>query len=89
MKIEVLVINCPRCGRAGELIAVGSASGRGHYRCSDRDCNNQWREKNAAAVALGRQGGNARAAALTPERRSEIALNAGMINRKKQLGTRG
>lgn len=32
--------------------------------------------KNAAAVALGRMGGKARASKLTPERRSEIAKKA-------------
>jgi hypothetical protein len=33
-------------------------------------------EKDEAAVALGRKGGAARAAAMTPERRSEIARKA-------------
>ena len=87
MKMEAreAEVRCPKCGRPAVLYQVGSASGRGHYQCSDRDnCGAQWREKNPAAVALGKQGGAARAAALTPERRSEIALNAGMINKKKQ-----
>lgn len=80
------IVRCPKCHSPGKLIQVGSASGRGHYKCSDQDeCRTEWREKNPAAVALGKQGGVARAAALTSERRSEIALNAGMINRKKQL----
>jgi len=85
MKVEAAVVNCPRCGRVGELYQVGSASGRGHYRCSDRDCNNQWREKNPAIVAAARLGGLARAAALSPERREEIALNAGNANRRRIL----
>lgn len=86
MKIEAQEVKCPRCGRPAVLYQTGSASGRGHYQCSDRDnCGTQWREKNQAAVALGRQGGVARAMALTSERRSEIALNAGMINKKKNF----
>jgi hypothetical protein len=32
--------------------------------------------KNLAAAELGRKGGNARAATMTPERRAEIAKNA-------------
>ena len=89
MKTEIEEVRCPKCARLGVLVQIGSASGRGHYRCSDQDsCGTTWREKNQAAVILGRQGGAARAAALTPERRSEIALNAGMINKKKSFGAR-
>lgn len=71
-------VKCPNCGAAAELVEVGSASGRAHYRCSDRDCNAQWRAKDPAAVALGSLGGKARAAALTEAeraRQSEHAAN--------------
>ena len=72
---------CPKCGRPAVLYQIGSASGRGHYQCSDRDnCGTQWR-----AVALGRLGGIARAAKLSPERREEIATNAGNANRRRML----
>jgi hypothetical protein len=37
---------------------------------------NERPEKDEAAVALGRKGGKARAAAMTPEKRSEIARKA-------------
>ena len=40
--------------------------------------------KDAAAVALGRKGGKARAAKLTPERRSEIARKAAAKRWNKQ-----
>ena len=86
MKIEAQEVKCPKCGRPADLYQVGSASGRGHYQCSDRDsCGTQWREKNPAAVALGRLGGIARAAALSPERREEIATLAGNANRRRML----
>ncbi len=89
MKTEAQEVRCPKCGRPAVLYQTGSASGRGHYQCSDRDsCGAQWREKNPAAAVLGRLGGVARAVALTPERRSEIALNAGMVNRQRQLAGR-
>lgn len=46
------------------------------------------REKNAAAVELGRRGGlkggPARKAALTPERRSEIARKAGRAPKRQR-----
>jgi hypothetical protein len=87
MKTEAKVepVLCPKCDAPGVLQAVGSASGRGHYRCSGENCGNQWREKNPAIVAAARLGGLARAAALTPERREEIATNAGNANRRRIL----
>ena len=59
---------CPSCGAEGVLDQVGSASGRNHYRCPK--CG-PWREKNPAAVALGRLGGLAAQAKLTAEERSK------------------
>lgn len=41
-------------------------------------------KKNKAAVALGRKGGKARAARLTPERRTEIAKMGGKARQKKE-----
>jgi general stress protein YciG len=47
------------------------------------------KRKNPAAVALGRKGGKARNAKLTPEQRSEIARKAGKAGgrgrKKKEL----
>lgn len=40
-------------------------------------------KKNPHAVALGRKGGIARAAKLSPERRKEIAEQAGLANKQK------
>ena len=86
MKTEIEEVRCPKCARLGVLVQIGSASGRGHYRCSDQDsCGTTWREKNPAIVAAARLGGLARAAALTPERREEIAINAGNANRRRIL----
>lgn len=70
------IVHCPKCNATAELVQIGSASGRGHYRCSDRDCNNQWREKNQAAVSLGRLGGMARSLSLSKERKEQIATAA-------------
>ena len=86
MNMEAQEVRCPKCGRLAVLYQMGSASGRGHYQCSDRDnCGTQWREKNPAAVTLGRLGGIARAAALSPARREEIATIAGNANRRRIL----
>ncbi|WP_300181674.1 RNA-binding protein [Bradyrhizobium sp.] len=41
--------------------------------------------KNAAAVALGRMGGNARAAGMTAKKRKEIAKKAASARWKKSL----
>ncbi len=43
--------------------------------------------KDPAAVELGRKGGQARAQALAPERRAEIAREAGRSRRKKPSNT--
>mgnify|MGYP001608881962 FL=1 len=59
---------CPICGAASALVTVGTASGRGTFDCPKHGA---WREKNPAAVALGRNGGIAAQAALTPEERSK------------------
>ena len=67
-------MNCERCATEAQVVDVGSASGRKVFRCPK--CGVQWREKNAAAVALGSLGGRARAEALSAEERSEQALKA-------------
>jgi len=68
-------VNCPNCRwEAVEVVDVGTASGRKTYRCPK--CRVKWREKNAAAVALGSLGGKARAAALSPEERQTQAADA-------------
>ena len=68
-------MSCPNCHwEVVEVVDVGSASGRKTFRCPR--CRAQWREKNAAAVALGSLGGKARAAVLSPEARSEQATQA-------------
>lgn len=68
-------VTCPTCGNARDVEAeVGSASGRRHFRCGR--CGAQWREKNAAAVALGALGGRAAADNMTPEQRSARAREA-------------
>lgn len=59
---------CAACNVPGQITDTGSASGRKHYRCPS--CGVTWREKNAAAVALGSLGGRARTAAMSPEERS-------------------
>ena len=61
---------CPSCGAASPVEEVGSASGRAHCRCPK--CG-PWREKNPAAVALGRNGGLAAQAKLTEDERSRRA----------------
>lgn len=87
--VDKKIVLCPKCSRPGVLVQIGSASGRGHYQCSDiDDCGVVWREKNPAAVALGRLGGLARAQALSPARREEIATIAGNANRRRILQQR-
>ena len=61
---------CPSCGAESALQDVGSASGRGHYHCPA--CG-PWREKNASAVALGRNGGRATQASRSEKERSKLA----------------
>ena len=69
------------CGTEGQVTDTGSASGRRHYRCPACGCI--WREKNAAAVALGSLGGKARAAALSEEQRRDAARHANDIKRER------
>ncbi len=68
--------HCPTCGVEGEVVDIGSASGRKHYRCPTEGVGVQGREKNPAAVALGRLGGIASADALTPAQRTQRARDA-------------
>jgi len=67
-------VNCSKCGVEAQVVDVGSASGRKTFRCPQ--CGARWREKNAAAVALGSLGGKARAESLSAEERSEQAARA-------------
>ena len=66
---------CQNCGNTGDLIGVGSATGRPEFHCPK--CGYTWHGKNPAAVLLGQLGGRARAKILTPERRQKIAEKAG------------
>lgn len=68
-------IICEKCKTEMKVIGVGTASGRLQYHC-DTCGSDQW-GKNFAAMKLGSLGGKARAAALTPEKRQEIAEKAG------------
>ena len=65
---------CPTCSSESRFVERGSASGRGHYHCPR--CG-PWREKNPAAVALGRLGGLKAAENMTPEQREARAIKAG------------
>ena len=67
-------MNCEKCDVEAEVVDVGSASGRKSFRCPG--CGATWREKNAAAVALGSLGGKARAEAMSPEDRAAQATKA-------------
>ena len=62
---------CSKCSAEGIELRTGTASGRKHYKCPQ--CGGEWREKNAAAMAMGRLGGEARAATLTKAQRSKQA----------------
>ena len=73
---------CSKCLIEGTLIEVGSASGRKHRKCPQ--CGAQWREKNAAAVALGRLGGQARANSISKTRAEEIATDAANTRWQKE-----
>lgn len=59
---------CPTCGVASPLVTIGTATGLGTYDCPKHGA---WREKNPAAVALGRAGGLAAQATLTSEERTK------------------
>lgn len=84
---------CTRCQVLGVELRVGTASGRKHYKCPT--CGGEWREKNLAAVAMGRSGGIARAEALSQAERSaqaEAAASARWAKEKQGLqpiGDRG
>lgn len=68
-KVEDPSTICPTCGCAGQVVGVGTASGRLRFRC---ESNHEWWGKNAAAQALGRLGGKARAESLSAEDLSRI-----------------
>lgn len=72
--VDVVTKLCPKCKSDRISETIGNVSGRSHLHCND--CGMDWREKNPAAVALGSLGGDARADALSPERRKEIATDA-------------
>lgn len=73
---------CSKCLVEGVVIDIGSASGRKQRQCPQ--CKNIWREKNAAAVAMGRLGGQARANNISKERAEEIASGAGNARWRKE-----
>ena len=64
---------CPSCGAASPVEEVGSASGRAHCRCPK--CG-PWRDKNPAAVALGRLGAEALNKSLTDKEKSDNGARA-------------
>ena len=64
---------CPTCGAASPVEEVGTASGRAHCRCPK--CG-PWREKNQAAVELGRLGAEARNNSLNKKEKTISATNA-------------
>ena len=65
--------NCPQCGGDGKVLGQGTATGRLKYGCLS---GHEWWGKNPAAVALGKLGGAARTASLSPEQRSRLATEA-------------
>lgn len=72
---------CTKCLVTGAVVDTGSASGRKHRRCPK--CGATWREKNPAAVALGRLGAQASNAARTPEERTALGEKAANIRWEK------
>ena len=68
-------IICDKCKTEMKVIGVGSASGRLQYHCDT--CGADVRGQHFGAMMMGSLGGKARAAALTPEKRLEIAEKAG------------
>ena len=64
---------CPTCAAPSVFVTVGTATGLGTYDCPKHGA---WREKNPAAVALGRLGGAARMNGLTPQERTKLATKA-------------
>lgn len=80
---------CPKCGRAGVVTSIGTASKRRYMRCTDSDnCGATWQEKNAAAVTLGRLGGMARAASTTAQQREAIAKSGAVAAEAKRVRVR-
>lgn len=75
---------CHKCGTAGIKLRTGTASGRNHYKCPS--CGSEWREKNLAAVAMGRLGGAARAAAMSKQERVSQAEVAAAARWAKEKG---
>ncbi len=73
--VEYPKIMCGKCSIDMIVIGVGTASGRLTYQCEK--CGDKQLGKNPSAMALGSLGGKARAEALSPERRQEIAEKAG------------
>lgn len=77
--------DCPECGGTGNVVRRRTNSSE-WYRCTCPKCKGTGRAKNPHAVALGRLGGKARAAKLTPEQLSEIGrIGAAATNAKKAL----
>lgn len=77
-------MNCGKCGAAAQVADVGSASGRKTWRCPA--CGVIWREKNAAAAALGALGGAGRAEALSSAELSAQGTAAASARWTKEKG---
>jgi len=67
---------CPTCQAPSVFSREGTASRQAYYRCTNNACGREWREKNPAAVALGRLGGAATASGMSEEEREARARNA-------------
>ena len=68
-------IVCEKCNSEMRMVGMGTASGRLQYHCDT--CGKEVWGKNFAALVMGSLGGKARAVALSPEKRQEIAEKAG------------
>jgi 5-methylcytosine-specific restriction endonuclease McrA len=80
---QIEEVECPYCGELCGLHRI--IEGVKYFNC--QRCGT-WRQKNLAAVELGRKGGIARAAVLSPARRREIAQFArhvGLAKRSSNL----
>jgi len=77
---------CPDCDGASRFLETGSASGRPYYVCLG--CGNKFFEKNPAAVALGKLGGDARWKR-ERERQNELALKDADLPRGMHRNPRG
>lgn len=83
MNAELECKPCPMCEAPSPFFERGSASGSNYYECPQ---HGRWKAP-LTASELGSLGGKARALALSPERRSEIARTARAVaaeNYKKQ-----